>query len=41
MNTTSLSATELRAFWRRHLEQWQHSGLTQIDYCLRFLDLGT
>src|SRR5512144_751992 len=33
MNTTHLSATEVRAFWRHHLEQWQHSGLTQIAYC--------
>jgi hypothetical protein len=33
MNTTPLSATELRTFWRCHLEQWQHSGLTQIEYC--------
>jgi hypothetical protein len=33
MDTSHLSASELRAFWRHHVEQWQHSGLTQIDYC--------
>jgi len=23
----------LRAGWQKHLEAWQQSGLTQIDYC--------
>jgi len=22
-----------RRFWKRHIEGWQNSGLTQIDYC--------
>ena len=33
MDTSHLTAEELRAFWRRHLEYWRTSGQSQAAYC--------
>ena len=33
MDTSHLSADELRAFWRGHLAQWRTSGQSQAAYC--------
>jgi len=33
MDTSHLSADELRAFWRGHVEQWRTSGQSQAAYC--------
>jgi hypothetical protein len=26
---------EKRAYWQQHIDQWQQSGLSQIEYCRR------
>ena len=26
---------EKRAYWQHHIDQWQQSGLSQIEYCRR------
>ena len=33
MDTSHLSADELRAFWRGHLAHWRASGQSQAAYC--------
>ena len=33
MDTSHLSADELRAFWRGHLAHWRTSGQSQAAYC--------
>ena len=31
--TTVPQGVEKRRYWEAHIERWQHSGMTQKDYC--------
>jgi antitoxin (DNA-binding transcriptional repressor) of toxin-antitoxin stability system len=31
--TTVPQGAEKRRYWEAHIERWQHSGMTQKDYC--------
>ena len=33
MDTVNCAMLERRSYWQDHVEQWQHSGLTQVAYC--------
>jgi hypothetical protein len=37
MTEQQIPATPLekRAYWQQHIDQWQQSGLSQIEYCRR------
>lgn len=30
-----VGVTEKNKFWQSHIESWEHSGITQADYCRR------
>ena len=31
--TRAEQLTEIRAFWRKQIQDWQESGLPQVEYC--------
>lgn len=33
LQTEKTGRQSKQAFWNRHIETWQQSGLTQVDYC--------
>lgn len=35
MKTTRKASDRKQAYWRKHIEQWQGSSLTQAEYCRR------